>query len=104
MSERADALRLQLIRNFDEVPMRRELRPPLYDSEGARLGAGTAADDAVAHAVASGAASLGADDLAAALRAVCVGSGMSLSGVRRRLFAYGLSSPRCRTVARMLCD
>ena len=44
MSERADALRLQLIRNFDEVPMRRELRPPLYDSEGARLGAGTAAD------------------------------------------------------------
>jgi uncharacterized cupin superfamily protein len=44
MSERADALRRQLIRNFDEVPKQRELRPPLYDTECARLGAGTAAD------------------------------------------------------------
>ena len=43
MSERADALRRQLIRNFDEVPKQRELRPPLYDTECARLGAGTAA-------------------------------------------------------------
>ena len=43
MSERADALRRQLIRNFDDVPKQRELRPPLYDTECARLGAGTAA-------------------------------------------------------------
>jgi len=43
MSERAEALRRQLIRNFDEVPKQRELRPPLYDTECARLGAGTAA-------------------------------------------------------------
>ncbi|MEO5881379.1 MAG: cupin domain-containing protein, partial [Caldimonas sp.] len=43
MNERADALRRQLIRNFDEVPRQRELRPPLYDTECARLGAGTAA-------------------------------------------------------------
>jgi len=43
MSERADALRRQLIRNFDEVAKQRELRPPLYDTECARLAAGTAA-------------------------------------------------------------
>ena len=43
MSERAAALRQRLIRNFDEVPRHRELRPPLYDTECARLGAGTAA-------------------------------------------------------------
>jgi len=43
MSERAAALRRQLIRNFDEVPKERELRPPLYDTECARLAAGTAA-------------------------------------------------------------
>ena len=43
MSERAAALRRQLIRNFDEIPKERELRPPLYDTECARLGAGTAA-------------------------------------------------------------
>jgi uncharacterized cupin superfamily protein len=43
MGERADALRSRLIRNFDEVPKQRELRPPLYDTQCARLGAGTAA-------------------------------------------------------------
>jgi uncharacterized cupin superfamily protein len=43
MSERADDLRRRLIRNFDEVPKNRELRAPLYDSVGARLGSGTAA-------------------------------------------------------------
>ena len=43
MSERADALRRQLIRNFDDVPKQREQRAPLYDSECARLAAGTAA-------------------------------------------------------------
>jgi len=44
MSERADALRQKLIRNFDAIPKQRELRPPLYDTECARLGAGTAAE------------------------------------------------------------
>jgi uncharacterized cupin superfamily protein len=43
MSEPAEALRQRLIRNFDEIPKQRELRPPLYDTECARLGAGTAA-------------------------------------------------------------
>ena len=43
MSERAAALRQKLIRNFDAVPRQRELRPPLYDTECARLAAGTAA-------------------------------------------------------------
>jgi uncharacterized cupin superfamily protein len=43
MSERADALRRKLIRNFDAVPKGRELRPPLYDTECARLAEGTAA-------------------------------------------------------------
>ena len=43
MSERAAALRQRLIRNFDETPRHRELRPPLYDTECARLGVGTAA-------------------------------------------------------------
>jgi len=43
MSERAAALRQKLIRNFDAVPRQREMRPPLYDTECARLAAGTAA-------------------------------------------------------------
>ena len=43
MSERAAALRRQLIRNFNQVPKERELRPPLYDTECARLAAGTSA-------------------------------------------------------------
>jgi len=43
MSERADALRRKLIRNVDAVPKHRELRPPLYDTECARLTEGTAA-------------------------------------------------------------
>ena len=43
MSERAAELRQRLIRNFDEIPKHRELRPPLYDTECARLAAGTAA-------------------------------------------------------------
>ena len=43
MSERAAALRQQLIRNFDETPKVRELREPLHDTLCARLGAGTVA-------------------------------------------------------------
>lgn len=43
MSERARQLREQLIRNFNEVPVERELRAPLYDTVCARLGRGTAA-------------------------------------------------------------
>ena len=43
MSERAKALAEQLIRNFDEVPLKRLLREPLYDAAGARLARGTAA-------------------------------------------------------------
>jgi len=43
MNERAQALREQLIRNIDELPKERELRPPLYDTVCGRLGTGTAA-------------------------------------------------------------
>jgi uncharacterized cupin superfamily protein len=43
VSESADALRRQLIRNFDEAAKQRELRPPLYDTQCARLADGTAA-------------------------------------------------------------
>lgn len=43
MSERAKVLATQLIRNFDEVPRERYVREPLYEGEGARLAAGTAA-------------------------------------------------------------
>ncbi len=43
MTERADELRQQLIRNFDEVEKTREERLPLYDTLCARLGRGTAA-------------------------------------------------------------
>ena len=43
MNDTADALRQRLIRNFDEVPGTRDVRAPLYDSVGARLGQGTAA-------------------------------------------------------------
>jgi uncharacterized cupin superfamily protein len=43
MSERAQRLREQLIRNFDDLPKERELRAPLYDTMCARLAAGTPA-------------------------------------------------------------
>jgi len=43
MNERAQRLRDQLIRNFDELPKERELRAPLYDTVCARLARGTAA-------------------------------------------------------------
>ena len=39
----AAALRLQLVRNLDEVVLQREHRPPLYDSVCGRLSTGTAA-------------------------------------------------------------
>jgi uncharacterized cupin superfamily protein len=43
MNENAEALRKLLIRNFNEFPAEREVRPPLYDSVCARLARGTAA-------------------------------------------------------------
>jgi uncharacterized cupin superfamily protein len=43
MSTRAQELAALLIRNFNEVPLLRETREPLYDSHGARLARGTAA-------------------------------------------------------------
>jgi uncharacterized cupin superfamily protein len=43
LTEKAAALRARLVRNFDEVPLNREVLEPLYDGHGARLAAGTAA-------------------------------------------------------------
>jgi uncharacterized cupin superfamily protein len=43
MSDRATELAAALIRNFNDVPLTRLLREPLYDSRGARLAQGTAA-------------------------------------------------------------
>ena len=43
MTERADALRRQLIRNFNEVALERQHRAPLYDTMCGRVSAGTAA-------------------------------------------------------------
>ena len=43
MSERAEALARMLIRNFNDAPMEREQREPLYDTVCARLARGTAA-------------------------------------------------------------
>nr|WP_316641433.1 cupin domain-containing protein [uncultured Roseateles sp.] len=43
MTDKAAELRAKLIRNFNEAPMKHEVREPLYDSQGARLAAGTAA-------------------------------------------------------------
>ena len=43
MNEKAAALAKLLIRNFNEAPLERELRQPLYDSQCARLAVGTAA-------------------------------------------------------------
>ena len=43
MNERAQRLRDQLIRNYDDLPKERELRAPLYDTMCARLAQGTAA-------------------------------------------------------------
>ncbi|MGY4826947.1 cupin domain-containing protein [Sphaerotilaceae bacterium SBD11-9] len=42
-TDKAQALRQQLIRNFNDVALRHDIRPPLYDSVGARLAEGTAA-------------------------------------------------------------
>ncbi len=43
MTDRAENLASLLIRNFNDAPMKRLLREPLYDAEGARLARGTAA-------------------------------------------------------------
>lgn len=43
MGTNADVLAARLIRNFNDVPTQRELRPPLYDTLCARLARGTAA-------------------------------------------------------------
>jgi len=43
MSSRASELAAQLIRNFNEVPLERLAREPLYDSHGSRLARGSAA-------------------------------------------------------------
>jgi uncharacterized cupin superfamily protein len=43
MNDRVKALAAALIRNFNDVPMKRLLREPLYDATGARLARGTAA-------------------------------------------------------------
>lgn len=44
MTEKAALLAQRLIRNVERVDKQRDRRPPLYDSVGARLGTGTAAD------------------------------------------------------------
>lgn len=43
MNETQKRLREQLIRNFNDAPLQRDVRDPLYDSMGARLAVGTAA-------------------------------------------------------------
>lgn len=43
MTDRADTLRQQLIRNFIDQPLTHDVREPLYDSMGSRLAPGTAA-------------------------------------------------------------
>ena len=43
MNDQAQALATLLIRNFDDIPMDRFVREPLYESAGARLARGTAA-------------------------------------------------------------
>lgn len=43
MSDKAQALRAQLIRNFNEVPLERQQRDPLYDTLCASVAAGTVA-------------------------------------------------------------
>lgn len=43
MNERAERLRAELIRNFNEVPLERQQREPLYDTRCARVSAGTVA-------------------------------------------------------------
>jgi uncharacterized cupin superfamily protein len=43
MSDRANTLAANLIRNFDDVALTRLLREPHYDAQGARLARGTAA-------------------------------------------------------------
>ena len=43
MSDKAEELRAKLIRNFDEVPLERETREPLYGGRTARLARDTAA-------------------------------------------------------------
>ena len=43
MSDIAAALRAKLIRNFNDVPLVRQQRDPLYDTLGASVSAGTAA-------------------------------------------------------------
>ena len=43
MSDKTDSLAARLIRNFNDAPLERQLREPLYETLCARLGTGTAA-------------------------------------------------------------
>ncbi|RZU00955.1 cupin domain-containing protein [Rivibacter subsaxonicus] len=43
MNENAERLRALLVRNFNELPLERHERPPLYDTRYAQLSEGTAA-------------------------------------------------------------
>lgn len=43
MSDIPEDLAMRLIRNFNDVPLQQQRREPLYQSQAARLGAGTAA-------------------------------------------------------------
>ncbi|HLL18406.1 MAG TPA: cupin domain-containing protein [Rubrivivax sp.] len=43
MNEQAAALHARLIRNYNTVPLKPEVREPLYESQGTRLAVGTAA-------------------------------------------------------------
>lgn len=43
MNEKVESLRRRLIRNFNTAPMNHDVREPMYDSMGARLALGTAA-------------------------------------------------------------
>ena len=43
MTDNAQDLARRLIRNFNEAPLKAEVREPLYDTQSARLGPGTAA-------------------------------------------------------------
>jgi len=66
------------------------------------LGARTA--EAVAAAVARAIATVPADQLAGACRAVCAASNTPLDQLRRLLFARGIAERRCRALAESLAD
>ncbi|MES3208976.1 hypothetical protein QDR00_12180 [Serratia ureilytica] len=81
MTEKAALLAQRLIRNVEQVEMKHDRRPPLYDSVGARLGTGTAADKLAPPSI--------------VWRQACVPAPIIFTTLRRKCSSFWKAAERC---------